>query len=84
MGKFKNGLVLSFIIILVWPFRIPQDVRVVLIHKPVKESNLAKLYRSIDLSSFMLKTLERLLNRFLRGDLTLKFTDSVVTTKHYL
>ncbi len=48
-----------------------RDVRVVLIPKPGREPSLAKSYRPISLSSFMLKTLERLMDRFLReGTLT--------------
>ncbi len=43
-----------------------RDVRVVLISKSGRESSLAKSYRLISLSSFMLKTLERLMDRFLR------------------
>ncbi len=43
-----------------------KDVRVVLIPKPGKEACLTKSYRPISLSSFTLKTLERLLDRFLR------------------
>ncbi len=48
-----------------------RDVRVVLIPKPDWEPSLAKSYRPISLLSFMLKTLERLMDRFLReGTLT--------------
>ncbi len=42
-----------------------RDVRVVLIHKLGKEPSLAKSDRPISLSSFMVKTLERVI-RFLR------------------
>ncbi len=43
-----------------------RDVRVVLIPKPDREPSLAKSYRPISLSSFRLKILERLMDRFLR------------------
>ncbi len=43
-----------------------RDVSVVLIPKPGREPSLVKSYQSISLSSFMLKTLERLMDRFLR------------------
>ncbi len=47
-----------------------KNVRVVLITKPGKEPSLAKYYRPISLSSFMLKTLERLIGQISeRGDL---------------
>ncbi len=46
----------------------PNTIRVVLIPKPGRESSLAKSYRPIRLSFFMLKTLKRLMNRFLRGE----------------
>ncbi len=48
-----------------------RDLRVVLIPKLGKEPTLAKSYRPISLPCFMLKTLERLVDRFLReGTLT--------------
>ncbi len=43
-----------------------RDVRVVLIPKPGTEHSLVKSYHPISLSSFMLKTLERLMDRFLK------------------
>ncbi len=43
-----------------------RDVRVVLIHKPGREFSLVKSYLPISLSSFTLKTLEKLMNIFLR------------------
>ncbi len=43
-----------------------RDVTVVLIPKLGRELSLVKSYRPISLSSFMLKTLERLMDRFLR------------------
>ncbi len=47
------------------------DVREVLIPKPGRELSLAKFYRPISLSSAMLKTLERLMDKFLKeGALT--------------
>ncbi len=45
-----------------------RDVRVVLIPKPGREPSLAKSYRPISLSSFMLITLQRLMGRFLREE----------------
>ncbi len=48
-----------------------RDVRVVLIPKPNREPSLVKSYRSINLSSFMLKPLKRLMDKFLwEGALT--------------
>ncbi len=48
-----------------------RDVKVFLIPKPGREPSLEKSYRQISLSSFKLKTLEWLMDRFLReGTLT--------------
>ncbi len=47
-----------------------RDVTLVVIPKPGREPSLAKSYRPISLLSFMLKTLERLMDRFL-GERTL-------------
>ncbi len=41
-----------------------RNVKMVLITKPGREPSLAKSYRPIGLSSFMLKTLERLMDNF--------------------
>ncbi len=43
-----------------------RDVRVVVILKPGREPSWTKSYRLISLSSFMLKTLDRLMDIFLR------------------
>ncbi len=45
----------------------------VLISKPDKEPILAKLHSPISLSSFMLKTLDRLLDRFLREETLVRY-----------
>ncbi len=44
-----------------------RDVRVILTPKSGTEPNLAKFYRPVSFLSFMLKTLERFMGRFLRS-----------------
>ncbi len=46
-----------------------RDVSVVLLPKPGKEPSLVKSYRPRSLSSFMLKTLEKLQDLFLKENL---------------
>ncbi len=63
--RYSDSLTMGHILI---PRR---DVRKVL--KPGKEPSLAKSYRSISLSSFMLKTVERQLDRFLRENTLVRY-----------
>ncbi len=65
---FKDSIALGYIPKL-W-----EKVRVVFIPKPGKSSNgVAKDFRPISLTSFLLKTVERLLDAYIRSEVLVKF-----------
>ncbi len=56
-----------------------RDVRVVLIPKPGTKHSLVKSYHSINVSSFKLKILEKLMDKFLRKEISIRYPYRILT-----